>query len=244
MRTQKEPEFHIGCSGWLYKDWKGVFYPQDLPVKDYFSYYAKHFKTVEINSTFYRFPSQKTVQLWYQQAPQEFRYSIKASRFITHLKRFKQVQDSLRRLYELSDTLAEKMGCFLFQFPENFKCTEENLERILSQLDPSHKNVVEFRHGSWWSPPVLQALESAQIVFCTVSGFGLPNKLLTMNNQAYIRFHGEPAYSSLYSDKDLSYWAHNIAAASLKSLWVYFNNDLNAYAVQNAIQLKNLLSRQ
>lgn len=236
-----QPDIYIGCSGWSYKGWKGFFYPDDLPVKEYFSYYTRFFKTVELNTTFYRFPTQKTVQAWYALAPKEFKYSLKSSRFITHIKRFKNVQEPLKRVYGLSDILAEKMGCFLFQFPASFHFTPENLERLIGQLDSVYKNVIEFRHPSWWDSYVFEAFESKNIRFCTVSGFDLPNNLVVINKQAYIRFHGDPAYSSLYSEKILSEWGQILKAASLEEAWIYFNNDRHAYAVQNALYLKGLL---
>lgn len=232
---------YIGCSGWYYKEWKETFYPRDLPQKDYFSYYATHFNTVEINNTFYRFPNQKTVQSWYQQAPKNFKYSIKVSRYITHLKKFKDAQEPLNRIYGLSNILAEKMGYFLFQFPGHFGFTNERLERILAQLDIKQKNVIEFRHPSWWARRVVRSLESANVIFCTVSGFELPEELIITNNRSYIRFHGDPTYSSSYSDRALSRWIQQINVSPLKELWVYFNNSMQGYAIKNAMEFRKRL---
>ncbi|OJW50251.1 MAG: hypothetical protein BGO67_02685 [Alphaproteobacteria bacterium 41-28] len=229
---------YIGCSGWYYKEWKGIFYPPNLPQQNYFSYYATHFNTVEINNTFYHFPNQKTVQLWYQQTPKNFKYSIKASRYITHIKKFKDVQEPLKHIYGLSNTLDEKMGCFLFQFPRHFCFAKERLDQILSQLDTKQKNVIEFRHPSWWVPQVISALESANVIFCSVSGFDLPQEFIIINNCAYIRFHGVPAYRGSYLERALSEWIQQINKSHLKELWVYFNNTFHGYAVQNAFEFR------
>jgi uncharacterized protein YecE (DUF72 family) len=134
--------------------------------------------------------------------------------------------------------LAEKMGCFLFQFPEKFDFTNERLDRILAQLDTKKKNVIEFRHPSWWISPVIRALESANVIFCSVSGFDLPEKLITTNNHSYIRFHGDPTYSTSYSDKALSQWIQQINASPLKELWAYFNNSMQGYAPKNALEFR------
>jgi uncharacterized protein YecE (DUF72 family) len=227
---------YIGCSGWYYKEWKEIFYPKKLFPRDYFYYYVRHFNSVEVNSSFYRFPTQKTVQGWYKQASKDFKYSIKANRYITHLKGFKDVRDSLKYLYSLSDILDEKMGCFLFQFPQNFTFTNERLDRILSQLNTDYKNALEFRHPSWWGPRVVQVLQSTNVMFCSVSGFKVPEELIADNQQAYIRFHGDSTYSASYTEEVIAEWVKNIKMSSLKELWAYFNNTRYGYAVQNALE--------
>lgn len=232
---------YIGCSGWSYKYWEGVFYPDDLSPQKYLSYYANYFRTVEVNNTFYRFPTEEAVFSWAKLVPKEFRFSLKVSRYVTHVKRMKQAQEPLRRFYGLQEDLQDKMGCFLFQFPETFKFTEENLERLLSQLDPAYKNVVEFRHYSWWALKIIKTLQEANIAFCSVSGLGLPEDLIVTKGCAYIRFHGDPAYASCYTDQEISHWADKIKGAGVKELWAYFNNDAHAYAVQNAKRLEQLL---
>jgi uncharacterized protein YecE (DUF72 family) len=233
-----QSKVYIGCSGWYYKDWVDVFYPQDLSVRDYLSYYTHCFNTVEINNTFYNFPSKKAVQRWACQAPKGFKYSVKANRYITHVEQFKNVQEPLKRLYGLGDTLAEKIGCFLFQFPASVTLNFEVLERLIAQLDHRYHNVVEFRHKGWWSSDVIQAFQKADIGFCSVNGFGLPEDLVIINKKAYLRLHGISPYSSLYSYHDLSLWAQKINSSSLDEIWVYFNNTKKACAPRNALQLK------
>jgi uncharacterized protein YecE (DUF72 family) len=234
--------YNIGCSGWAYKDWKVIFYPQNLSAREHLSYYATHFKTVEINNTFYRFPTEETVQSWVEKVPENFKFSLKASRLITHVKKLKQTKELFKKFYGFKNILQDKLGCFLFQFSGSFKFTEDNLERLVSCLDPQYKNVVEFRHVSWWNPSVIKILKEANIIFCAVSGFDLPDTLPETKEIAYIRFHGDPPYTSCYSKEVLLRWADKITGAQLKECWIYFNNTSHAYAVQNAKMLESYLT--
>jgi uncharacterized protein YecE (DUF72 family) len=231
---------YIGCSGWSYPSWKEVFYPPDVMARNYLAYYASHFSTVEVNSTFYRFPTIKTVRSWANQVPDYFKFSLKASRLITHMKRMRQVQEPLHRLYGLQDILQDKVGYFLFQFPANFHFTAHNLEQILTHLDPIYKNVLEFRHASWWCPEAVSTLQENHLTFCTVSGLDVPTDLMLTQGVAYIRFHGDSSYAASYSEQALSTWAHQIQGSNVQELWVYFNNTSYAHAVSNAITLKGM----
>lgn len=233
----------IGCSGWSYKEWKGLIYPERLPPAKYLAYYAEHFDTVEVNSTFYRLPSIKTVQCWYTNVPSGFKFSLKINRQITHLKRLKQSTEELKIFYGYSDILKEKMGPFLFQFPRSFIFNEERLESLLANLNPSYENVVEFRHQSWWNSKVFEALSHINTTFCSVSGLDVPDDLIALKGRAYIRFHGDPHYSSSYSDKDLKAWSGKIRVFSIKNLWAYFNNTAKGYAPENALNMMKLLSK-
>lgn len=233
-------EVYIGCSGWSYQDWKGIFYPTNLPARNYLSYYASHFNTLEVNSTFYHFPTEKSVHAWHQQVPNAFKFSLKVSRLITHTQRMKQVQEPLQQFYGLQEILQDKLGYFLFQFPASFRFSEYNMDQLLRQVDPHYNNVVEFRHPSWWKSEVVRRLQQRNIIFCTVSGFGLPEELMVTNGVAYIRFHGEPIYAGCYTEEALSHWAHQVKKARLTQLWVYFNNTMYAHAVSNAITLRGM----
>lgn len=124
---------YIGCSGWAYSEWEGLFYPKDLPPKERFSYYTRFFNTVELNTTFYHFPTVETVKRWAVQAPPGFKYSLKANRALTHVKKFQNIQELLKQTYGLSDILSEKTGCFLFQFPARFYFTPQRLEYVNSE---------------------------------------------------------------------------------------------------------------
>jgi uncharacterized protein YecE (DUF72 family) len=192
-------QVYIGSSGWSYPDWKGVFYPLNLSIRNYLSYYANHFNTLEINSTFYHFPTAKSVHAWKQQVPDTFKFSLRVSRLITHTQRMKQVQEPLQRFYGLQEILQDKLGYFLSQFPASFRCSEENIKQLLSQVDPLYHHVMEFPHPSWWKDQVVHRLQEHHIIFCTVSGFGLPEELIATQGVAYIRFHGEPTYEVCYT---------------------------------------------
>lgn len=231
---------YIGCSGWSYPSWKGVFYPPDLGSSDYLAYYAHRFNTVEVNSTFYHFPAAQTVQSWVSQVPDDFKFSLKVSRLITHTKRMQQVQEPLHRFYGLQDILQDKVGCFLFQFPANFHFTAHNLEQILTHVDATYKNVLEFRHASWWCPEAINSLQGKRLIFCTVSGFNVPTALTVSQGVSYIRFHGDSSYVASYSDQALSNWAHQIQESGAQELWAYFNNTTYAHAISNATVLKSI----
>ena len=146
----KGQHIRIGCSGWYYWHWKGVVYPADLPASGWFAHYRRTFDTVELNAPFYHWPRLTTVQNWARQATPQFKYSVKVNRRITHLKRFKGTRKPVRDFCRFADALGEHMGCFLFQFPPSFSYTAARLRSIVSQLDPRHRNAIEFRHRSWW----------------------------------------------------------------------------------------------
>ena len=160
------PEFHVGCSGWFYWHWRGGFYPVSLPTSDWFSHYSARFKTVELNAPFYSWPTVATVGTWVRQAERrEFVYTVKAPELITHLKRLTGTKTLIRDFGHIADLLGPRMGCFLFQLPPSFHFTPSRLDRIISQLDPARRNVVEFRHHSWWNERVYDAFRTAGTIF-------------------------------------------------------------------------------
>jgi uncharacterized protein YecE (DUF72 family) len=231
-------EVWIGCSGFQYPEWKGRFYPQPLAQSKWFSYYAEQFNTVEINYTFYRFPAAGTLEKWYRQAPDGFKYSLKAPRFITHYHKFIDTTHMLRDFYNLADILQDKLGCILFQFPEKMAYQQELLERMLDQIDPSYSNVIEFRHPSWWQNEVYQALAKADISFCQLSG---PQEFLVApcTNRFYLRFHGTTGwYRGSHAD-ELKDWFNRIKSASCQQAWIYFNNTMNLDAIYDAQLMKS-----
>lgn len=232
---------YIGCSGWSYKDWKNVFYPDDLPTPNYFTFYANYFNTVEVNSSYYHFPSDTTLQSWLKRAPKNFKFTFKVSREITHIKKMRGAQELITQFYGMQDILQDQLGCFLFQFPPSIRYTKDNLEHILAHLDPRYKNVLEFRHTSWWAPEAIKQIKDHHITFCTVSGFGLPENLNITDGMAYIRFHGKPPYSGCYTEHTLSLWADKVKKSGVKQIYAYFNNTIAARAVENASYFKRLL---
>jgi len=236
-------QHHIATSGWFYREWKGAFYPDDLPSSRWFGYYTQQFSTVELNAPFYHWPKLATVKSWKRNAPEHFRYSVKVNRTITHDKRFQGTQDLVREFYQIAGVLGAKMGCFLFQLPPNFEFTRDRLEMILPQLDSTYRNVLEFRHASWWTPEVFAALKKHKIIFCSVSAPKLPNDLIVTADNIYVRFHGPKRwFYDPYSDEELAAWSAKILASKAKEAWIYFNNTADGSAIPNAHFLEQSLN--
>lgn len=240
------PQVNIGCSGWFYWDWKGRFYPSQMPTKDWFAYYARHFSTVELNAPFYGWPTVNAVKGWLRQADDaSFIYTVKVSELITHVRRFEEVAELIRDFGYIADLLGERMGCFLYQFPVSFDYTPERLERIVAQLDHARRNVVEFRHAGWWNEEVFAAFRVHGTIFCSTSGPNLPDEIVHTADEIYVRFHGpERWYRHDYSDAELAGWADKICDSGVRRVWAYFNNDYNAFAIKNALTLRDRLSGQ
>ena len=234
---------NVGCSGFFYKDWKGVFYPENLKMSDWFSYYTSFFNTVEINSTFYHFPKESNLKRWYKSSPKDFLFSVKVNRYITHIKRFSEVESQLETFYEtVNKSLKEKLACFLFQLPASFVYSKENLEKILKSVKSDFCNVVEFRHKSWWNSEVFEAFKEKNIVFCSVSAPSLPEDIVNTDSTLYIRFHGKKEwYRYDYTEDELRKWVKKINQFKSKRLFVYFNNTYSGFAVKNALLFKKLM---
>ncbi|HUC80622.1 MAG TPA: DUF72 domain-containing protein [Flavisolibacter sp.] len=229
-------KWHIGCSGFYYKEWKEIFYPKGLPQRAWFDHYAKHFNTLEINNTFYRFPEQKLFDNWYEKAPPQFSFAVKVPRIITHYQKFIDTESLLEDFYFIArEGLKEKLGPILFQCPPGMKYDEELLQRIIQQMSVLHQNVIEFRHISWWRKEVFDALQKAQITFCGVSYPGLISDAIADLPLAYYRFHGVPKlYYSKYTDEFIGRVAKHLANSVTKEAYVYFNNTASAAALDNA----------
>lgn len=242
-KKSAKPEYHIGCSGWYYRDWKGIFYPPDLPSHKWFAHYMENFDTVELNAPFYSWPTINTVKTWERQARQRpFIYTIKVCELITHIKRFSGTKTLIKDFGLIADMLGPHMGCFLFQLPPSFDYTTARLNSIVGQLDPARRNVVEFRHASWWNEKVFSKFREANIIFCSCSAPKLPDQLVKTSDDIYIRFHGpQKWYRHDYSLDEIKEWASRIRASRAKRIWVYFNNDYNGYAIKNAHQLIDCL---
>ncbi len=236
---------YIGCSGYFYLEWKGIFYPKDLKTSKWFEYYVERFNTVEINSTFYRFPKEENLKKLYKKSPQDFTFSVKANRQITHIYRFNSVKDVLRDFYLVVEkSLKEKLGCILFQLPPSFRYTEENLVKILKNLDSSYCNVLEFRHQSWWNKRVFDFLKEYKIVFCSVNAPNLPDDIIKTSDIIYLRFHGKKQwYRYNYSEDELKEVVNKIKQIKPHTLYSYFNNTAYGYAPLNALLFKQLLTK-
>ncbi len=235
---------YIGCSGWFYWHWRGLFYPDAMPTKDWLPHYMAKFRTVELNAPFYSWPTLATVNAWLKQAGRKrFLYTVKVNELITHTRRFENTQTLVEDFGYIADLLGRHMGCFLFQLPPSYDYTPARLAAITAQLDPARRNVVEFRHKTWWNDTVYAAFRKHNIAFCSVSAPRLPEELVTTAEDAYIRFHGKKAwYRHDYTPEELTRWAAAIKQSPARRIWVYFNNDREAFAVKNARQLKKLLA--
>lgn len=245
IAAPKAGRFNVGCSGWFYWHWRQCFYPPELTTKDWFAHYAARFKTVELNAPFYAWPTLATVDSWMKQAGRrDFVYTVKVSELITHVKRFAGTKTLVLDFGYIADLLGPRMGCFLFQLPPSYHYTPARLRTIVSQLEPQRRNVVEFRHASWWNDRVYAAFKDAGIIFCSCSGPKLPDALIKTAPEIYVRFHGAARwYRHNYSKPELQVWADRIAESGAERVWAYFNNDRDCYAISNAQTLKRLLNR-
>ncbi|UOQ66956.1 DUF72 domain-containing protein [Hymenobacter volaticus] len=238
------PIWHVGCSGYHYRHWKGVFYPEKLPQRLWFEYYSQHFRTLELNVTFYRFPQLSFLENWYQISPADFKFSVKAPRLITHYKQFNDTAQLLADFYgTVQEGLVEKLGPVLFQLPPRMAYSDERLQRILDSLDPAFRNVLEFRHPSWWEGHVYQELARRGVAFCGQSHPQLPDEVVANANVLYYRFHGLPElYKSPYSEDYLRQVVTQIEGAQqVQEAYLYFNNDIDASAIGNARQMQELV---
>src|SRR5215212_8615191 len=219
-------QVHIGCSGWFYWGWRQTFY-QGCPTNRWFEHYTKHFKTVELNAPFYSWPKRSSIACWVRQAPRNFLYSVKVNRMITHDFRMQGTKMLIEQFYlDVAGALGKRMACFLFQFPPSFRYSTGRLTKLLAQLDPAQRNVLEFRHKSWWNADTYRQVRKAKAVFCTVSAPRLPDRLVVSRGRAYVRLHGVTRwYRHDYSDEELNVWAEKIRKSGAKEVWVYFDND-------------------
>jgi uncharacterized protein YecE (DUF72 family) len=230
---------YVGCSGWFYWHWRDCFYPAGTPTSAWFEHYASQFRTVELNAPFYAWPTVGTVETWIRQAKRRrFVYTVKVSELITHVKRFRGTRELVRDFGLIADLLGPRMGCFLFQLPPSFHYTPARLKAIVAQLDPQRRNVVEFRHRSWWNERVYSALREIGAIFCSCSGPRLPDELVRTADEVYLRFHGTKRwYRHDYTKAELAVWVARIRASGAKRVWAYFNNDRDGYAIKNAREL-------
>jgi uncharacterized protein YecE (DUF72 family) len=237
---------YVGCSGWYYRHWAHLFYPDGLPTSRWFGHYASQFNTVELNAPFYSWPTLTSVRGWSRQCDRgDFTYTIKVNELITHIKRFARTDTLVKDFGLIADMLGERFGCFLFQLPPSFSYTAPRLHRILRQLDPRRRNVVEFRHASWWNEKVYAAFRASGIIFCSTSGPRLPDELIKTANDVYLRFHGKTQwYRDDYTDEELAQWAARVKDSGAERVWAYFNNDREGYAIKNARELARQLDVQ
>jgi uncharacterized protein YecE (DUF72 family) len=228
----------IGCSGWSYGDWRGGLYPRDLPQRRWLERYAEVFDTVEVNATFYRLQREETVRGWAEQVPGDFRFAVKASRFLTHMKRLREIDQGIARFWEPLEPLrrSRKLGPVLWQLPESFKRDDDLIAAALGRL-PRADHCFEFRHESWFAKPVRELLaeHGASLAIGDDKRRPLPDAT-PVGKLAYLRLHyGHRGRDGNYSEAELDGWRRRIAAwRSRREVFVYLNNDWKGYAPANA----------
>ncbi len=234
----------VGTSGFYYEHWRGVFYPEDLPKSRFFDYYRERFATVELNSTFYHLPRLRTTEHWCESSPDDFLFSLKAYRGITHYRKLHDCEGELYRFLHLVKPLKSKLGAILLQLPPSLHLDRELLKSFLEILPPGYRFAMEFRHESWLNDDIFNLLKSYNVALC-INDFGKRStETVVTADFAYIRLHGPTGrYGGSYSDRELAEWAGRVAKAAeeTEAIFVYFNNDSEGYAVLNAQRLLEML---
>lgn len=236
-------QYNIGCSGYYYSSWRKKFYPEGLAQKNWLHYYSTIFNTVELNGTFYRTPKLSDLKRYAEVTSKDFTFSVKASRYITHVQRLKDCKKTIAEFQDLiEEGLGGKLSYFLFQMPPSFHYNEENMARVLDSIPHKPYNVVEFRHISWWNKEVQKELKKAKITFCNVDHPGLESWYIHSTPYFYLRLHGNPElFKSQYSAKELKKFSKDFPPGA-KKLNVYFNNTYYEAGYTNALQLQKLVS--
>lgn len=236
----------IGCSGYVYKHWRNLFYPPDLPQSRWLDYYASHFPTVELNNTFYMLPPASTFEGWRDNSPEGFLFAVKASRFITHMKKLKDPELGVPRLFERAHLLGPKLGPVLYQLPPRWTFNEQRLQTFLQALPVGPLQALEVRETSWLNDRFFALLEQYHVAFCIASLPDYQSPLRATAPFVYLRFHGErEMYNYHYSLDELRRWRDIIArfTAEARPVYAYFNNDPHAWAIENALQLTELVKK-
>lgn len=234
----KKNKFLIGTSGWSYPDWRGVFYPKDLPAKNWLAYYQTIFPIVEINATFYRFFPKEVFIKWRNQAHNRFHYIIKVPRIITHYKRLKKCKTLIKSFCRSVNTLENKLALILLQLPPSFAIDLQRLETAILSFDDPKKLVVEFRHKSWLTDETKALLQKLGCAFCAADSPDMAIVGWVTSPVAYIRLHGRKVWFNYkYNKRELKQ-----IAEIAKQIYILFNNDYYSYACQNALTLKTLLN--
>ncbi|MGD8938638.1 MAG: DUF72 domain-containing protein [Gammaproteobacteria bacterium] len=245
--SRAKAKIFIGTSGWSYNHWRGAFYPHATRNDQMLEYYLQHFRSTEINNTFYHLPEKKTLQHWHELAPKGFVFSVKASRYITHMKKLKDPRASTSEFFNRITILGDRLGPVLFQLPPKWKFNEARFSEFLQSLSRDFRYTFEFRDRSWINPQVLELLSQYQAAFCIyeLNGYMSPKEITT--DFVYIRLHGPNGpYEGSYSKRTLSGWAGVISAWQKRGLstYCYFDNDQAGYAPDNALSLSAMLDER
>ncbi len=235
--------FWIGTSGWNYPHWRERFYPRHIPSELWLPYYAAHFPTVEINNTFYRLPDPAFVERWAAEAPHGFKFAVKASRFLTHIKRLKDCREPLQTFLDRVLLLGGTLGPLLFQLPPQMKRNDDRLADFLRLIPRELGAVFEFRNPSWHVQSVFDLLQSHNRAYCIMDHPLLPRHLIATSDLVYVRFHTAGVeHDHRYTDEQLRWWARALERLSAgRTAWIYFNNDVRGHAIANAFRLAELM---
>jgi uncharacterized protein YecE (DUF72 family) len=237
-------KIYIGTSGWNYNHWIGTFYPEELKTSGHFSYYQRYFSTVELNNSFYHLPSKETFAKWRKLTSPDFLFAVKASRFITHMKKLKDPKESLKLFFSNVKALKEKLGPILFQLPPGWKINTERLEELLEHLPGKYRYVFEFRNATWYDKKIYALLREYNCCFCIYELEYHFSPVEITADFVYVRLHGPKGkYAGSYSESVLKKWAKQCREWSKdkKDVFVYFDNDERGYAAFNALRLKELV---
>lgn len=237
---------YIGCSGYHYDDWKDKFYPETVKKKDWLRYYAQSFNSVEINATFYRLQQESTIKKWIGLVPEDFKFTFKGNRFVTHQKRLNEPNEPVSNFYQSIEPAGNKIGCVLWQLPASLQKHIGKLKRFCEVLNPDFNNVIEFRHNSWFNQEVYNLLEQYKVGFCILSApDGLRDDVITTTTTTYMRFHGYKSwYRGLYTEKELEEWAKKLVdLKGINNRYIYFNNDIEANAPRNAKMMQEIIKK-
>lgn len=240
-------EKYVGCSGYYYNHWKTIFYPEELPKNKWIPFYAEHFNTVEINSSFYHIPQDSTLSNWYNITPSNFVFTLKGYRFITHLKKLHMdaiLMNMISEFERKAFLLKDKLGCVLWQLPVSQGKDVEKLEHFCKSLNTDIKHVFEFRHVSWFTKEVYDILTHFKCSLCIISApDNLPEHVYTTSDIAYLRFHGKNGwYDDNYSEEELEKWVEKLKPLTANQLYAYFNNDFHGFAIQNGLYFSKIVN--
>lgn len=241
----KKETINIGCSSYATPSWQTLFYPEGLPKKQWFEFYTQHFNTYELNATFYRFPTVKSLHSWYEKTPDKFQFSVKIPKTITHIKKLVGCSYEVEKFYNvISEGLKEKLACVLFQFPPSFSYSPERLEAIINTVNPKFNNVIEFRHETWWRQDAIDILSANNIIFCSVNYPTLPTTIIKTSETGYVRMHGNPKlFYSEYPPETIESLYKAVQNQNFKFAYIYFNNTASTGGIINALQAKDMQNK-
>jgi len=237
------PLLRIGCSGWQYRHWRGDFYPAGLPTSRWLARYTQIFDTVELNNSFYRLPPPEAFRRWREGTPTDFLFAVKASRYLTHMKKLKDPAEPLERFFEAARELGPKLGPVLYQLPPRWPANVARLRAFVAALPARVRHVMEFRDPSWYAPEVLEVLADGGVALCLHDMTGSATPRARVGPFVYVRFHGVTRYGGRYDEKTLGGWAAWMAAerAAGVDVFAYFNNDVGGHAPRDAARLAEML---